>query len=226
MERWVPSACVLCSNGCAMDVAVTDGRIVGVRGRAGERINHGRLGPKGLYGWQANHARDRLTDPLVRGSDGELRPADWDTAMDAMTARSARVLVEHGPRGLAFHTSGQLFAEEYYTQAVIARGGIGTPHLDGNTRLCTATADRRAARARRVRRPRPGRPGVPQGRGVRAAGGAGRRRLPAAYDHRSPGVSLAHPHQDRPRPRTRRGGTARVGRAVPRRRQGPRHPRR
>ena len=34
-----------------------------------------------------------------------------------------------------------MFAEEYYTQTVIARGGIGTPHLDGNTRLCTATAE-------------------------------------------------------------------------------------
>ena len=30
-----------------------DGRIVGVRGRAGDRVNHGRLGPKDLYGWQA-----------------------------------------------------------------------------------------------------------------------------------------------------------------------------
>jgi len=39
-----------------------------------------------------------------------------------------------------FYTSGQLFAEEYCTQCVVARGAIGTPHLDGNTRLCTATA--------------------------------------------------------------------------------------
>ncbi|AZM50214.1 hypothetical protein DMB38_34490 [Streptomyces sp. WAC 06738] len=53
-------------------MAVTDDRIVGVRGRAGDRINHGRLGPKGLYGWQANHARDRLIDPLVRGGDGAV----------------------------------------------------------------------------------------------------------------------------------------------------------
>ena len=29
---------------------------------------------------------------------------------------------------------------DYYTLALIARGGIGTNHLDGNTRLCTATA--------------------------------------------------------------------------------------
>jgi anaerobic selenocysteine-containing dehydrogenase len=40
----------LCSNGCACDIAVKDGRMVGVRGRAADRVNHGRLGPKGLYG--------------------------------------------------------------------------------------------------------------------------------------------------------------------------------
>src|SRR5436305_14759253 len=76
VERWVQSACVLCSSGCGVDIAVTDGRIVGVRGRAGERVNHGRLGPKGLYGWQANNSADRLTQPLMR-VDGELREVDW-----------------------------------------------------------------------------------------------------------------------------------------------------
>jgi anaerobic selenocysteine-containing dehydrogenase len=43
--QWVQSACVLCSNGCGMDIAVHDGRIVGVRGRESDRVNHGRLGP-------------------------------------------------------------------------------------------------------------------------------------------------------------------------------------
>ncbi|MFC0597706.1 molybdopterin oxidoreductase family protein [Streptomyces palmae] len=139
VERWVPTACVLCSNGCGLDIAVRQGRMVGVRGRAGDRVNHGRLGPKGLHGWQANASADRLTQPLVR-TDGRLRPTDWDTAMDLVVDRSRQVLHDRGPLALGFYTSGQLFAEEYYAQALIARGGIGTPHLDGNTRLCTATA--------------------------------------------------------------------------------------
>src|SRR5215211_4374222 len=46
-----------------------------------------------------------------------------------------------GPLSFGFYTSGQLFAEEYYAQAKVARAGLGTPHLDGNTRLCTATAE-------------------------------------------------------------------------------------
>ena len=45
-----------------------------------------------------------------------------------------------GAAALGFYTSGQLFIEDYYTLALVARGGIGTNHLDGNTRLCTATA--------------------------------------------------------------------------------------
>ncbi|MBO0770154.1 MAG: molybdopterin-dependent oxidoreductase, partial [Actinobacteria bacterium] len=140
VERWVQSACALCSNGCGMDVAVADGQIVGVRGRAGDRVNHGRLGPKGLFGWQANQSADRLTRPLIR-ADGRLRETDWATAMTQVVERSGQVLSEFGRLAMAFYTSGQLFAEEYYTQCLIARGGIGTPHLDGNTRLCTATAE-------------------------------------------------------------------------------------
>jgi anaerobic selenocysteine-containing dehydrogenase len=123
-----------------MDLGVHEGRIVGVRGRAGDRVNHGRLGPKGLFGWQAINAADRLTQPLVR-RDGQLQEATWDEAMERIVARSRQVLNESGPLGMGFYTSGQLFLEDYYTLAVLVRAGIGTPHLDGNTRLCTATAD-------------------------------------------------------------------------------------
>jgi anaerobic selenocysteine-containing dehydrogenase len=139
VERWVPSASILHSNGDAMDIAVAGGRIVGVRGRARDRVNHGRLGPKDLYGWQANSSRDRLTRPLIRRK-GELVETDWETAMGAIVARSKELLAEQGPSALGFYTSGQLFLEEYYTLGVIAHGGIGTNHVDGNTRLCTATA--------------------------------------------------------------------------------------
>ncbi|MFJ6383691.1 molybdopterin oxidoreductase family protein [Kitasatospora sp. NPDC092039] len=139
VDRWVPTASLLHSNGDAMDVAVADGRIVGVRGRAGDRVNRGRLGPKDLFGWQANRAADRLTRPLLR-RDGRLVETDWATAMSAVVERSKRLLRERGPGSIGFYTSGQLFLEEYYTLAVIARAGLGTNHLDGNTRLCTATA--------------------------------------------------------------------------------------
>ncbi|KAE8764830.1 molybdopterin oxidoreductase family protein [Georgenia thermotolerans] len=139
VERWVPSASILHSNGDGLDIAVKDGRIVGVRGRGHDRVNHGRVDPKDLFGWQANNSPDRLTRPLVR-ENGVLVETDWDTAMERIVSRSKAQLAEKGPGSIGFYTTGQLFAEEYYTLALIARGGIGTHHLDGNTRLCTATA--------------------------------------------------------------------------------------
>ncbi|MTD14641.1 molybdopterin-dependent oxidoreductase [Nakamurella sp. YIM 132087] len=140
VQKWVRSACVLCSNGCGCDIAVVDGQMVGIRGRADDLVNKGRLGPKGLYGstpWASS--ADRLTTPLIR-RDGILVPTDWTTAMDRIVAESQRLLRTKGPLSHGFYTSGQLFAEEYYTLAVIGKAGLGTPHMDGNTRLCTATA--------------------------------------------------------------------------------------
>jgi anaerobic selenocysteine-containing dehydrogenase len=140
VERWAQSASILHSNGDGLDIAVSGDRIVGVRGRAQDRINHGRVDPKDLYGWQANNSAERLRVPLIRDG-GELIETDWDTAMGAIVARSKELI--DGPGGwghFGFYTSGQLFLEEYYTLGVIGKAGIGTPHMDGNTRLCTATA--------------------------------------------------------------------------------------
>jgi anaerobic selenocysteine-containing dehydrogenase len=140
VERWVPTAAVLHSNGDGLELAVKGGRVVGVRGRAEDRVNHGRVDPKDLFGWQANASPDRLTRPLVRSGSGELVETSWDEAMGRIVARSKELLDEQGPSAVGFYTSGQLFAEEYLTLAAIAHGAIGTNHLDGNTRLCTATA--------------------------------------------------------------------------------------
>ncbi|MDP9455461.1 MAG: nitrate reductase [Actinobacteria bacterium] len=139
VDAWVQTASILHSNGDAYDVAVKDGRMVGVRGRAIDRVNKGRMDPKDLFGWQANLSEDRLKRPLIR-KDGELVESSWDEAFDLMVEKSQKLLREKGPLAFGFYTTGQLFLEEYYTLAVMGKAGLGTPHMDGNTRLCTATA--------------------------------------------------------------------------------------
>jgi anaerobic selenocysteine-containing dehydrogenase len=138
-EKWVQSACVLCSNGCGVDIGVKDGKIVGVRGRAVDRVNHGRLGPKGLHAWVANNSKGRLTTPLIR-RNGDLEPASWDEAMTLIVNNSKELIRNHTAGSMAFYNSGQLFLEEYYTLAVLTKAGLGTNHVDGNTRLCTSTS--------------------------------------------------------------------------------------
>src|SRR4051812_36580365 len=126
-DGWVRSCCVFCSNGCALDVGVKDGRIVGVRGLKTDRVNRGRLGPKGLHGWQANASPDRLTKPLVRDG-GTLREATWDEAMGRVVERCQQVIEKYTPGGVAFYNTGQLFLEEYYTLSMVAQAGVSTHH--------------------------------------------------------------------------------------------------
>jgi len=138
-DHWVQSACVLCSTGCGLDIGVKDGRIVGVRGRGVDISNYGRLGPKGLHGWIANNSSDRLKQPLIR-KNGKLQEASWDEAMNLIVEQSKKIIEKYTSLAMGFYTSGQLFLEDYYTLAVLGKAGLSTPHMDGNTRLCTATA--------------------------------------------------------------------------------------
>lgn len=154
--------------------------VVGVRGRGHDRVNRGRLGPKGMYAWQSMASKDRLTHPvssvlnpwravpstdipaarhcqsdhhpslhalmifdvqLIRNkTTGELEKATWDEAMSLIVEKAKDVQKRLTSHGIGFYTSGQLFLEEYVTLACIGKAGLGTLHMDGNTRLCTATA--------------------------------------------------------------------------------------
>ncbi|PGH14126.1 hypothetical protein AJ79_03243 [Helicocarpus griseus UAMH5409] len=138
-DKWVQSACVLCSNGCGMDIGVKDGKVVGVRGRVFDRVNKGRLGPKGLNGWVSMNHPDRLKHPLIR-RDGKLQRASWDEAMSLIVEKTKDIQARLTNHGIGFYTSGQLFLEEYYVLAMVGKAGLNTLHMDGNTRLCTATA--------------------------------------------------------------------------------------
>jgi ferredoxin-nitrate reductase len=142
-QQWIQSCCVLCTNGCGLDIGVSNGQIVGVRGRARDPINRGRLGPKGLHAWMANASADRLKVPLIRKGkkgSGKFREATWDQAMDLIVAKCRDTRERYTSGAIGIYNSGQLFLEDYYTLSVVAMAGLGTIHLDGNTRLCTATA--------------------------------------------------------------------------------------
>ncbi len=139
-DAWVHSACILCSNGCGLDIAVKDGRIVGVRGSANHPVNSGHLGPKGEHGWVANNTKRRGTTPMIRRRKSEpLRPASWPEAIDFFIDRFKDAW-KQGHDNLACYNSGQLTIEELYTLGKLWRGGLQSSNIDGNTRLCTATS--------------------------------------------------------------------------------------
>ena len=104
-----------------------------------DRVNHGRLGPKGLYGWQANTPRPADT-PLVR-RDGELSRPTWDEAMGLVVGALAGAARASTGRSRSASTPAASCSWRSTTRSPSSgKAGIGTPHMDGNTRLCTATA--------------------------------------------------------------------------------------
>lgn len=139
-DKWVHSACILCSNGCGLDIGVKDGKIVGVRGDPQHPVNFGHLGPKGENGWVANNSSRRGTTPMIRRyKGGPLEPVGWPEAMDFFIDNFNAALAQ-GHENLACYNSGQLTLEEFYTLGKLWRGGLQSSSIDGNTRLCTATS--------------------------------------------------------------------------------------
>ena len=87
------------------------------------------------------HADSRLAEPRLRpGRIGPGQAVSWDVALDTVSERLAAIIAEHGPESVAFYLSGQMLTEDYYVYNKLARGLIGTPHVDTNSRLCMSSA--------------------------------------------------------------------------------------
>src|SRR4029453_3042887 len=79
----VKTTCTFCGGGCQLDLNVDPEtkRVVKVTSEPHYVSNEGNLCVKGRFSFNFIHHPDRLTEPLVRGPDGDLRPASWDDAL-------------------------------------------------------------------------------------------------------------------------------------------------
>ena len=99
MTDWQPSACILCSLNCGIEV-----RLGGEDGRRFERIRGDKAHPvsRGYVCQKAGrldhyqNSVDRVTSPLRRRADGSFEEIDWDTAIREVADRFAAVRDEHG----------------------------------------------------------------------------------------------------------------------------------
>ena len=102
-ERTAFRTCPFCEATCGLAVTVRGDDVVRVRGDAGDVFSRGFLCPKGVALKDLHEDPDRLRTPLVRGPDGELRPATWDEAFAVTGARLTAVREAHGPDAVAVY---------------------------------------------------------------------------------------------------------------------------
>jgi nitrite reductase (NADH) large subunit len=133
--------CGFCGVGCGVVVTSQGGRVVAVRGDPEHPANRGRLCTKGLALAETVHLPDRLTHPLVRArKGGALVRTSWDEALDRLADALRRALRARGPDAVGLYLSGQLLSEDYYALDKLAKGFLGTNHVDSNSRLCMSSA--------------------------------------------------------------------------------------
>jgi len=137
-DEWHKSVCRFCGTGCTIRVGMRDGRVVDIRGHEAGH-NKGVICVKGSMLRALPDIEGRLTRPMIR-KGGKLVDAGWDEALDLIASRFKEIRNAHGPDALAFYGSGQLFTEESYTANKLFKAGLRTNNVDGNPRLCMASA--------------------------------------------------------------------------------------
>jgi assimilatory nitrate reductase catalytic subunit len=131
----IRTTCPYCGVGCGV-LAAPDGKGgAAIAGDPEHPANFGRLCSKGAALGETLGLETRLLHPIVDG-----RRATWSEALDRVAVRLSSIRARHGPEAIAFYLSGQLLTEDYYVANKLAKGFIGTPHVDTNSRLCMASS--------------------------------------------------------------------------------------
>jgi NADH-quinone oxidoreductase subunit G len=125
------STCQDCAVGCRVVVDSSRNRLERRNGVDVDPVNWGWLCDKGRFGYQSIASDERLGAPLMRaaGADG-LAEAGWSAALGA-AARALRTARESsGPDSIAVLGGARLTNEDAYAWAKLAKGVIGTDHVD------------------------------------------------------------------------------------------------
>ena len=131
----IRTTCPYCGVGCGV-LATPDGQGgAAIAGDAAHPANFGKLCSKGSALGETLSLENRLLHPQVDG----VR-VSWESALGTVAGAFRRIAETHGPDAIGFYLSGQLLTEDYYVANKLAKGFIGTPHVETNSRLCMSSA--------------------------------------------------------------------------------------
>jgi nitrate reductase NapA len=127
-------------------VGTRDGRIVATQGDPDAPVNRGLNCIKGYFLSKIQYGKDRLTQPLLRMTDGEydkngeFTPISWDAAFDIMAEKWKGALDDKGPTSVGMFGSGQWTVWEGYAASKLYKAGFRSNNIEPNARHCMASA--------------------------------------------------------------------------------------
>ncbi|WP_129779051.1 nitrate reductase catalytic subunit NapA [Peristeroidobacter soli] len=144
--KWSKAPCRFCGTGCGVRVAVKGNRVVATHADANAEVNRGLNCVKGYFLSKIMYGADRLTQPLLRmtngayDKNGEFTPVSWDAAFDVMAQKFKEALQANGPESVGMFGSGQWTIWEGYAANKLMKAGFRSNNLDPNARHCMASA--------------------------------------------------------------------------------------
>jgi NADH-quinone oxidoreductase subunit G len=130
----VSTICSHCGDGCKTTLGVrstSDGSEI-VRGdnRDKSGINGDFLCNKGRYAFDFANSTERITQPLVRQPNGELKPVSWETAFEHVGKKLRELRDTRGGKSIGVIGSNRITIEEAYLLQKFARTVLGTNNID------------------------------------------------------------------------------------------------
>jgi nitrate reductase (cytochrome) len=144
--KWDKAPCRFCGTGCSVLVGSQAGRVVATQGDPEAPVNRGLNCIKGYFLSKIMYGEDRLTQPLLRmtngkfDKNGDFAPISWDQAFDIMAEKFKATLKEKGPTAVGMFGSGQWTVWEGYAASKLMKAGFRSNNLDPNARHCMASA--------------------------------------------------------------------------------------
>ena len=130
----VGTICTHCGDGCKTTLGVrstSDGSEI-VRGdnRDKSGINGDFLCNKGRYAFDFANNETRITQPLVRQPNGEMKPVSWEVALDHVGKKFRELRDTRGGKSIGVIGSNRITNEEAYLLQKFARTVLGTNNID------------------------------------------------------------------------------------------------
>lgn len=135
----IQSTCNYCAIDCNLDFYVEDNKIVKTVPTKGYPVNDGFSCIKGLSLSKQQTTVKPNALPKIRQKDGSFKEVSWDKAFTHVASELKRIQNQYGTESVAGISTGQLTLEEFAIFGHVMRNYLQT-NVDGNTRLCMATA--------------------------------------------------------------------------------------
>ena len=98
--------------------------------------NHGGSCAKGMSQTKTIYSNRALLPQKRESISDEFSPTSYDEVLEFVASK----IKESNPKRVGFYLSGQMLNEDYYVANKLAKGFVGTPNCDTNSRTCMSSA--------------------------------------------------------------------------------------